>query len=323
MAVSSFSLAICAVCPYVYCVKKTSLLFFFRYEWAGKLGIQRACLYCILIIYMLAALNILWIIGLDNISASTSNAVYQLQTGVTIALSVWVLGDRFVAGSQGLGMLLSISGVGLVVGPPLFEDRHRVKEGNPILGIGATLGSALFWGVYQVCWRVWTESRNKGETTRLEGLIDTLATLSVMGLCNFFLAWPTLVILDWTGFEIFTMPTEWIVLFANSLLSLLFNICCATAILLTSPVVVSIVAPLTIPISFVWDHLLYNSPLNVGVLAWIGCVLIMMGATLLEAKGEEQHHTEHSGETDSNLFEHDVGQSCRYNTAIKLDVELD
>jgi solute carrier family 35 protein F5 len=262
---------------------------------------------------MLAALNILWIIGLDNISASASNAVYQLQTGVTIALSVWVLGDRFVARSQGLGILLSISGVGLVVGPPLFEDNHRLHEGNPILGISATLGSALFWGIYQVCWRVWTESRNRPQCSGPEGLMDTLATLSVMGFCNFFLAWPILPLLDWTGFEKFEMPTEWIALLANSLLCLLFNVCCATAILLTSPVIVSIVAPLTIPISFVWDHVLYNSPVNVGVLAWIGCIFIMMGATLLEAKAEEQHHTEHNKETDSNLLEHDVGKSFRSN----------
>lgn len=259
---------------------------YLRSSWAGPSGFvyMLTCSYAMQM--LLLALNILWIIGLNHISVAVSNAVYQLQAAVTVGLSVWCLGSCFVE-AEGIGVVISLVGVVLIVIPPLVEESQDAAESdnNSILtGIIATLVSAVIWAIYQISWRIL--SKDKPEMLQIDGLIDTFATLGIMGLCNLFLGWPVLLLVHWAGVEAFDVPS-WNMMPAltiNGLIEYTFDVSLAVAIYLTSPVVTAMTAPLTIPIALVWDHYLHGSPFQVGNYDWIGSVLVLIGVVWMELK---------------------------------------
>ena len=270
--------------PYAKWCKRCSLSHYFFTIWPGKLGFRKAVLASFAMMYTLIILNILWVYGLVNISVATANAVNQTQTGMTVALSVFILGDRFVY-SEGLGVLISLFGVFLIVVPPLWNTSdEEIQQGRKIFGLISSVASSFFWAIYQLSWRVLSEAKNSQDITRLEGLMDTLATLSVMGFCNLFFGWVFVVIFHFTGVETYQYPTEWLPLTLNGLVEYAFDVSCSFAIFLTSPVVTAMTAPLTIPISFLWDSLMYNEPLNVALMDIYGVLLVLFGVGLVELK---------------------------------------
>ena len=270
--------------PYATWYKGYSLSHFYYTIWPGKLGFHKAVLAAFAMMYILIILNILWVYGLVNISVATANAVNQTQTGMTVALCVCVLGDRFVY-SEGIGILISLVGVFFIVLPPLFDTTDEaVQDGSKMFGVVSSVISSFFWAIYQLSWRVLSEAKNREALTRLEGFMDTLATLSVMGVCNVFFGWTFVVIFHLTGIETFEKPTERWALTLNGLVEYAFDVSCSFAIFLTSPVVTAMTAPLTIPISFVWDSLMYNEPLNVGPMDVFGVCLVLLGVALVELK---------------------------------------
>jgi solute carrier family 35 protein F5 len=122
--------------------------------------------------------------------------------------------------------------------------------------------------------------------TRLEGLMDTVATLGVMGVCNFFLGWPVLLVVHLMGIEPFDFPSWNLIpsLTRNGLIEYAFDNSLAVSIFLTSPIVTAMTAPLTIPIALVWDHFLHGAPFQVGDYDWIGSLLVLVGVVWMELK---------------------------------------
>lgn len=272
------------VYPYARWYKGCTMTHYYLHIWPGKLGFQKSCLASFAMMYNLIILNILWVYGLVNISVAAANAVNQTQTAITVALSVLVLGDRFLF-SEGLGVFISLFGVFLIVVPPLFDPTDEtVQDGSQMFGVVTSIVSSGFWAIYQLSWRILSEAKHRDELTRLEGLVDTLATLSVMGLCNLLVGWPFVVIFHWTGLETYQHPTERWALTLNGLVEYSFDVSCSFAIFLTSPVVTAITAPLTIPISFVWDSVMYNEPMNVGFIDVCGVFFILIGVCMVELK---------------------------------------
>jgi len=247
-------------------------------KWAGNFGVRRAISVCAATSYLLLLLNILMIVGLRCVSVSLSNAIYQLQTPFTIALSVFMLGDSFVE-SEAIGILLSFTGVCLIVIPPLWE------EGGQFCwrGILATAASAAIGGVYLISWRV-LERKNESPLNRWESFIDMQMTLAAIGFCNLLVGWPILPILDGLKFEMMELPQDWGILCINGLVEYAFDASCAIAIFATSPVMVAIVAPLTIPLSMFMDQLLYGGSEVKEWSIWSGIVLILLGTLMMELK---------------------------------------
>ena len=270
--------------PYARWCKGCSLSHFYVHIWPGKLGFHKAVLAAFAMMYILIILNILWVYGLVNISVATANAVNQTQTGMTVALCVYILGDRFVY-SEGIGIMISLVGVFFIVLPPLLDTTDEaVQDGSRMFGVVSSVISSFFWAIYQLSWRVLSEAKNREELTRLEGFMDTLATLSVMGVCNIFFGWTFVVIFHFTGIETFEKPTERWALTLNGLVEYAFDVSCSFSIFLTSPVITAMTAPLTIPISFMWDSLMYNEPLSVGLMDVFGVCLVLLGVAMVELK---------------------------------------
>lgn len=258
---------------------------FLQTQWASSGSMRRMLAWSFVMQLLLLCINILWVIGLTHdVSVSTSNAIYQLQTGVTVGLSVIWLKHRFVV-AEALGIGLSLIGVAIIVVPPLLSSDDNTNESSKdgVVGECATLVSAVLWGFYQVTWQV----IGKREASGLEGLMDTLATLGVMGAVNLIIGCPLLFLLHWTGLELFEVPHEsslFSALVVNGLVEYAFDASCALSIYLTSPVVTAITAPLTIPLSMVWDG-------NVGNQNdWAGSVLVVLGVLWMELRKPKAHN---------------------------------
>jgi drug/metabolite transporter (DMT)-like permease len=166
---------------------------------------------------------------------------------------VCCLGTRFTY-SEAIGIAVSLLGVALIVVPPFLDtgddDISPQKVSSKVLnGLSATLISAIVWAFYQVSWKI--IAIDKSEQTKLDGLVDTAATLGVMGLCNLFLGWSVLWTLHISGLETFEFPSRSLIpaLTCNAFVEYAFDTSLAIAIFFTSPVVTAITAPLTIPIS--------------------------------------------------------------------------
>jgi hypothetical protein len=153
-----------------------------------------------------------------------------------------------------------------------------------------------------------TSSENSISNVKERGLINTFVTLGVMGVCNILFGWPVLLLLHWLGIEridLEPIPQMWKLLTMNSLIEALFDTSCAVAIYMTSPVITSITAPLTIPISVAWDiyfrtvrHSSHNESITTTVgastsitdedatnnvwLILVGSILIVVGVVRIE-----------------------------------------
>jgi hypothetical protein len=185
--------------------------------------------------------------------------------------------------------------------PPQHQTCPIPSAPPLVVGNIATLVSAAIGGIYLVSWRVlWERKEGSSESanhpvheTRLEGFVDAHMTLAMIGSCNFLLGWPILFFAHWLGWESFELPPttyHWWILNWNGLIEYSFDASCAVAIYMTSPLVTSIIAPLTIPLSLVTDRMLYPSSditsmaSEGGVWGWLGVVVILVGVALLETK---------------------------------------
>ena len=232
---------------------------------------KRALCFCAAISSALQFLNISYILGLECISVSLSNAAFQLQTVFTIGLSSCLLKDEVVLSTK-LGVFLSALGVATVVLPPLFQNENVLSSAQQCFskskpvpsGVLATIFSAAIGAGYLVSWRVLYEKRNevKSEPIRpLAGFIDTHITLCLIGLYNLLLCWPILFALDWLGFETIQFPPtlgHWWILHWNGLIEYAFDVSCAAAI--------------------------YELVHDISGWMWVGSSILLAGIVVLETK---------------------------------------
>jgi len=219
---------------------------------------------------------------------------------------VLVFGDFFTDG-QAVGLIVSLVGVVLIVVPPMLSqnDTEEPDEIDPriescdnesmssmLYGVIATAISAVLWGVFQVGWRWQFEIRHNEASsqnmTKIEGVIDTMTTLSILGFTNLFVGWPFVLIFHLTGVEKFEfpVPSQWGLIVLNGFIEYLFDFSCTLAIYITSPIMTAITAPLVIPLGLLSDYLIYQSGDEDQFIWWYlgGAVLVLVGTYLVEAK---------------------------------------
>jgi hypothetical protein len=109
----------------------------------------------------------------------------------------------------------------------------------------------LVVGAIAILWEKKEGTFESGQNeTRLEGFVDAYMTLAMIVCCNFLLGWPILFFGHFRRWESFVLPPtthHWWILNWNGLVEYSFHASCAVDIYMTSPLVTSIMAPLTIP----------------------------------------------------------------------------
>ena len=239
------------------------------------------CIYC-------------WLSGLKFINASSSNAIYQLQALFTLVLSRILLKERIETWLKVAGCSLAAVGVVVIVYPMLRDDASNddvqmtqiVKsdgdEGNGFFNVGVllTLCSAFCWGLYTVCCSYFYGCRKRqldDESSTREAMIDSMVTLGVLGVCNFVFVAPIVGIFHVTSVETMVFPChcQLIQILFNFALSFIFDLTFILSVYFTNPTVVSICAPLTIPLCMVYEALNHETKIHTESL--LGSCLVLAG----------------------------------------------
>jgi solute carrier family 35 protein F5 len=190
-----------------------------------------------------------------------------------------------------IAVLASLAGIALISSIDLSgRDNDADHRGDfpekttweLAVGDGLAFLSAVMYGIYAVFMkaRIGDESR-----------VDMPLFFGLVGLINVLLLWPGFFILHFTGIESFELPPGGrvtAIIFANSLSSLVSDIAWAYAVLLTSPIVVTVGLSMTIPLSLVGQIVLNGQ--RASALYWVGAVAVVASFVFVseEEKGEAE-----------------------------------
>lgn len=176
-----------------------------------------------------------------------------------------------------LGVTASLAGIILISTIDLSgrnsDDEHRgdfPEKSTREIAIGDCLAflSAVMYGLYAV----FMKKRISDETR-----VDMPVFFGLVGIINVLILWPGFFILHKTEIETFEMPPTafvTIIILCNSIGSLVSDMAWAYAVLLTSPIVVTVGLSLTIPCSLIAQIVLNNQ--TAGPWYWLGACIVVL-----------------------------------------------
>lgn len=233
----------------------------------AKLGFE-FCMLWFLANYFVAACLEYTTVASSTILTSTSS-VFTLLFGSLFGVEKFTLRKL-------LGVLASLTGIILISTVDLSgesaDDEHRgdfPEKSLREIAIGDALAfaSAIMYGIYAVFMkkRISDESR-----------ISMPLFFGLVGLINVFILWPGIIILHFTSIERFALPPDrhvTMILLVNSLTSLVSDLCWAYAVVLTSPIVVTVGLSMTIPLSLVGQIVLNGQ--TSSIVYWVGAMFVV------------------------------------------------
>jgi drug/metabolite transporter (DMT)-like permease len=262
-----------------------------------------------------------WYVAVNLTTASDLTAIYNCSAFFAYAFAIPLLGERF-RWNKVFAVAVAIVGVLVVAYGDSSPSKHGSKSGggaggptapepqeasnrflgNLIIGVGSVL-----YGFYEVLYKRVACPPEGCSPARGMILANTFGSL--IGLFTLTVLWIPLPILHYTGIETFQLPTgeaAWMLLIsvmANATFSGSFLV----LISLTSPVLSSVAALLTIFLVAVVDQLLpppLNSPLSAAAVA--GGLLIIVAFLLLSwatyrEMDEERRKKELETEVESDV----------------------
>lgn len=259
-----------------------------------------------------------WYIAVDMTTASDLTAIYNCSAFFAYAFAIPLLGDRLQC-NKIASVVLAIIGVLVVAYGDQAHPKHGSKSGGGAGGPSApdsaaassrTLGNlvigvgSVLYGFYEVLYKRVACPPNGCSPTR--GMLFANTFGSMIGLFTLTVLWIPLPILHYTGIETFELPrgeAAWML--AISVLSnATFSGSFLVLISLTSPVLSSVAALLTIFLVALCDELLpppLYSPLTsaaiTGGLLIIAAFLLLSWFTYKEME-EEMHKNAEEVESD-------------------------
>ncbi|KAF1849507.1 uncharacterized protein K460DRAFT_365404 [Cucurbitaria berberidis CBS 394.84] len=256
-----------------------------------------------------------WYVAVNQTTASDLTAIYNCSAFFAYAFSIPILHEK-VRTSKVVAVAIAIAGVFIVAyggmtpakhgsksgggaggdkAPPSHEADHRAL-GNLIIG-----GGSVLYGLYEVLYKRFACPPEGASPNK--GVIFANTFGSLIGAFTLTVMWVPLPILHFMGWETFELPVgeqAWMMaisVLANATFSGAF----LALISLTSPVLSSVAALLTIFIVALVDQLLpppLNSPLTpaaiVGGLLIIGAFILLSWATYKEMDEERRLKLEDS-----------------------------
>ena len=262
-----------------------------------------------------------WYVAIDMTSPSDLTAIYNCSAFFAYVFSIWLLHDKLRLDKM-FSVALAIVGV-LVVAygdkedpkapghsggvsggkPGGSEAPNNRLLGNLIIGVGSVM-----YGLYEVLYKKYAcppEGTSPGR-----GMIFANGFGSMIGIFTFTVLWIPLPILHFTGIEPFELPVgkaRWL-LAISTLSNAVFSGSFLVLMSLTSPVLSSVAALLTIFLVAIVDRAIFGSPISAAAMA--GGILIIVAFVLLswatyrEMDQERQKRENEEGiDSDADLDE--------------------
>ncbi|RPA93566.1 hypothetical protein L873DRAFT_1815754 [Choiromyces venosus 120613-1] len=210
---------------------------------------------------------------------SSTSSIFTLLLGALLRI------ERF-AWTKVLAVVLSLAGVSLISSVDLTtpppsppEDNGSRTPGQILLGYIMALGGALAYGIYTILLKLRIGHEGRISMTRFFGFV---------GLFNLLGLWPGIFLLHFAGVERFEAPPDgrvWVIVLINASITLISDYCWVYAMLLTTPLIVTVGLSLTIPLALlgemvvlgVWSCAVY----------WLGAALVFLAFLVVSWGGEE------------------------------------
>lgn len=156
------------------------------------------------------------------------------------------------------------------------------------------LAGALLYGVYSILlkWRIQDESR-----------VNMKIFFGFVGLFTLLFLWPTIFLLHYLGWEEFQLPHGSKVLsvvIINCVITFVSDFCWAKAMLLTSPLTVTVGLSTTIPFAMLGDFLFRHRPMTAIYL--FGATLICGSFFIINRDAEGEHSQETGSLIEEEIF---------------------
>lgn len=195
----------------------------------------------------------------------TSTIISSLSGFFTLALGS-ALGVETFTMAKMVALLISIIGVVLVTTQDTSVSDTQDFLTDLIIGdILALIGAALYG-----CYTVFLKYK-----VRNEERVSMPLFFGFVGIFNLCVLWPAILLLDVTGLEPFELPSTtniWYIVAANAAITFVSDYLWVLAMLMTSPLVVTVGISLSIPLALLGDHLLYSHTAN--FLFFLGAALV-------------------------------------------------
>jgi len=251
-----------------------------------------------------------WYLAVSMTTPSDLTAIYNCSAFFAYAFSVPLLKERLRFDKSAavaiaiVGVLVVAYGDGNASGSPDGLDGGKRLLGNLVIGVGSVL-----YGLYEVLYKRFAcppEGTSAGR-----GVIFANAFGSMVGCFTLFVLWIPLPILHMFGIETFALPTgqtAWL-LFISVIMNMIFAGSFLVLISLTSPVLSSVAALLTIFTVAIVDWFLTGIPLSgaaiFGGLLIIGAFGMLSWSTWREMAEDERKRRE----VDLSGDDDDLGES--------------
>lgn len=235
----------------------------------------------------------LWFVANYFASACLEYTSVGSVTILTSTSSVWTLVFCALMKVEGftvrklMGVLASLAGVILISSVDLSGSSDDNRGNFPhksqtqiAIGDGMALFSAVVYGMY-----VTVMKRSVGNEDR----VDMPLFFGLVGLFNVLFLWPGFFILHFTGIEPFQMPPSgmiWAIVMINSISSFVSDIAWAYAMLLTTPLVVTVGLSLTIPLSLVGEMIQYDQ--YASWIYWVGAAVVFLSFVFINHESQEE-----------------------------------
>lgn len=189
-----------------------------------------------------------------------------------------------------VGIVLSFGGV-LIVTKIDSSDASTLPAGStPMLvlwGNLLALSGALIYGVYTILLKHKITKKNLTK----ERVLDTHLFFGFVGLFCLAFLWPLVIILHVTKVEVFEIPRGThvlLLLLMNAVITFISDFCWCKAVLLTSPLTVTVGLSLTIPLAMVGDWILKGFHVHLWYL--FGALIVTLGFLVIN-KDEKEDFT--------------------------------
>ncbi|KAI5287674.1 hypothetical protein KEM52_001473 [Ascosphaera acerosa] len=245
-----------------------------------------------------------WYVAVDLTTPSDLTAIYNCSAFFAYAFSIPLLGDRLRV-DKVFSVLVATVGVLIIAYAPAPDsdsgsdsdsdtagsDASNRALGNVVIGVGSVL-----YGLYEVLYK--RLACPPEGTSAGRGVIFANTVASLIGLFTLLFLWLPLPLLHWSGLEPFELPdaSTAVLLAISTLSNAVFSGSFLVLISLTSPVLSSVAALLTIFLVAVVDWVLHHRPLGfaslLGGLLIVCAFLLMAWSTFREMAAENRKMAE-------------------------------
>lgn len=246
---------------------------------------------------------VLWFLAnlVTNSSLSYTSVASQTILSSTSSFFTLIVGHFYLVETINtnkiIGILLSFTGVLIVTKIDSSESNQTPSTSSPVLilwGNFLALAGALIYGVYTILLKNKVTVPNK----RKERVLNTHLFFGFVGIYCLAFLWPLIIILHFTGLEEFELPSSLHVLAllgANAFITFISDFCWCKAVLLTSPLTVTVGLSLTIPLAMVGDWFIKGFHVNLWYI--FGATVVTAGFMVINRDEKEEFVVEEPEET--------------------------